>query len=129
MAGQIDRLQEMIEKLCERSSTTPQHNLPEAFFHAYTDIIEADVDEAIARDLVDRIRLNHGAEGLAEPLLIKARVAQLLEDEISVTGPITTTTDKCRLVALVGPDRRRQNDDDRQAGGKLIGSAKRSGSA
>ena len=40
---------------------------------------------------------------MADSLLIKARVAQLLEDEISVTGPISTATDKCRLVALVGP--------------------------
>jgi flagellar biosynthesis protein FlhF len=103
VAGQIDRLQEMIEKLCERSSTTPHHNLPEAFFHAYTDIIEADVDEGIARDLVDRVRSDQGGGGMADSLLIKARVAQLLEDEISVTGPINTTTDQCRLVALVGP--------------------------
>jgi flagellar biosynthesis protein FlhF len=103
VAGQIDRLHEMIEKLCERSSTTPQHNLPEAYFHAFTDIIEADVDESIARDLVDRIRANQGTSSLSDSLLIKARVAQLLEDEISVTGPITMSTDKCRLVALVGP--------------------------
>jgi flagellar biosynthesis protein FlhF len=103
VAGQIDRLQEMIEKLCERTNATPQHNLPEAFFHAYTDVIEADVDEAIARDLIDRVRLDQSGSGMADSLLIKARVAQLLEDEISVTGPISTATDKCRLVALVGP--------------------------
>ena len=103
VAGQIDRLQEMIEKLCERTNATPQHNLPEAFFHAYTDVIEADVDEAIARDLIDRVRLDQSGSSMADSLLIKARVAQLLEDEISVTGPISTATDKCRLVALVGP--------------------------
>jgi flagellar biosynthesis protein FlhF len=103
VAGQIDRLQQMIEKLCEKSSTAPQHNLPEAFFHAFTDIIEADVDEAIARDLIDRVCSDHSAQSVADPLLVKARVAQLLEDEISVTGPIATGTGKCRLVALVGP--------------------------
>jgi flagellar biosynthesis protein FlhF len=103
VAGQLDRLQEMIEKLCERSSTTTQHTLPEAFFHAFTDIIEADVDEAIARDLIDRIRADHGTSNISDSLLIKSRVAQLLEDEVLVTGPITTSTDKCRLVALVGP--------------------------
>jgi flagellar biosynthesis protein FlhF len=103
VAGQIDRLQQMIEKLCERSTTAPQHNLPEAFFHAFTDIIEADVDEAIARDLIDRVGSDHSAQSVACPLLVKARVAQLLEDEISVTGPITAGTGKCRLVALVGP--------------------------
>jgi flagellar biosynthesis protein FlhF len=103
VAGQIDKLQQMIEKLCERSAAAPQHNLPEAFFHAFTDIIEADVDEAIARDLIDRVCSDHSAQSVADPLLVKARVAQLLEDEITVTGPIATQTDKCRLVALVGP--------------------------
>jgi flagellar biosynthesis protein FlhF len=103
VAGQIDRLQQMIEKLCERSTSAPQHNLPEAFFHAFTDIIEADVDEAIARNLIDRVCSDRSAQNVADPLLVKARVAQLLEDEISVTGPIATGTGKCRLVALVGP--------------------------
>jgi flagellar biosynthesis protein FlhF len=103
VAGQLDRLQEMIEKLCERSSAMPQRSLPEAYFHAFTDIIEADVDEAIARDLVDRVRMDPGGPDMADSLLIKARVAQLLEDEIKVSGPITTSADKCQLVALVGP--------------------------
>jgi flagellar biosynthesis protein FlhF len=103
VAGQIDRLQQMIEKLCERSTATPQHSLPEAFFQAYTSIIDADVDEAIARDLVERVRLDKSGEAIADPLLIKARAAQLLENELQVTGPITTNIDKCRLVALVGP--------------------------
>jgi flagellar biosynthesis protein FlhF len=40
---------------------------------------------------------------MADSLLIKARVAQLMEDEIKVSGPITMSADKCQLVALVGP--------------------------
>jgi flagellar biosynthesis protein FlhF len=103
VAGQIDRLHQMIEKLCEQSTSAPQHNLPAAYFHAFTDIIEADVDEAIARDLIDRVRASHAAAAVADPLLVKARIAQLLEEEVSVTGPIKTTADKCSLVALVGP--------------------------
>jgi flagellar biosynthesis protein FlhF len=102
VAGQLDRLQEMIEKLCNQPTTQPRHDLPESLFQVFTDMIEAEVDEAIARNLLDRIRSDAGTH-LADPLLVKARIAQILEDEIRVTGPIATTADRCRLVALVGP--------------------------
>ncbi len=102
VAGQLDRLQEMIEKLCNQPATQPRHDLPESLFHVFTDMIEAEVDEAIARNLIDRIR-GDAAAHVADPLLVKARIAQILEDEIRVTGPIATSADKCRLVALVGP--------------------------
>jgi len=102
VAGQLDRLQAMVEKLCNQPMASPKHELPETLFHVFTDMIEADVDESIARDLVDRIRNDSGLH-VADSLLVKARIAQLLEDEITVTGPLTTSSDKCRLVALVGP--------------------------
>ncbi len=102
VAGQLDRLQEMIDKLCSQPTQAPKHDLPETMFRVFTDMIEAEVDDSIARDLVDRIRNESGLH-VADPLLVKARIAQLLEDEIAVTGPITTSSDKCRLVALVGP--------------------------
>ena len=102
VAGQLDRLQEMIEKLCNQPTTQPRHDLPESLFQVFTDMIEAEVDEAIARNLLDRIRGDAGTH-FADPLLVKARIAQILEDEIRVTGPIATTADRCRLVALVGP--------------------------
>jgi flagellar biosynthesis protein FlhF len=102
VAGQLDRLQEMIEKLCDRTAVSPKHDLPETLFRVFTDMIEAEVDEAIARDLVDRVRGDGGVH-VADSLLVKARIAQLLEEEITVTGPLKTPADKCRLVALVGP--------------------------
>jgi flagellar biosynthesis protein FlhF len=92
----------MIEKLCDQTAVSPKHDLPETLFRVFTDMIEAEVDESIARDLVDRVR-NDGGAHVADSLLVKARVAQLLEQEIPVTGPLKTPAEKCRLVALVGP--------------------------
>jgi flagellar biosynthesis protein FlhF len=102
VAGQLDRLQVMIDKLCSQPALAPRHDLPETLFHVFTDMIEAEVDEAIARDLIDRIR-NDSSLHVADALLVKARIAQSLEDEITVTGPLVTSSEKCRLVALVGP--------------------------
>jgi flagellar biosynthesis protein FlhF len=103
MAGQLDRLQEMIEKLCERTSSASRPNLPEELFQVFTDMIESEVDEGLARELIDRVRADQGAQGIADSLLVKARIAQLLEEEITVTGPLATADGACRLVALVGP--------------------------
>jgi flagellar biosynthesis protein FlhF len=103
VAGQLDELHAMVEKLCQRAASAPAHDLPEALFHAFTDMIEAEVDETVARQWIDRIRQSRDFLELTDPLLVKARVAQLLEDEIRVDGPIVADTDKCRVVALVGP--------------------------
>jgi flagellar biosynthesis protein FlhF len=103
VAGQLDELHAMVEKLCQRAASGPSHDLPEAMFHVFTDMIEAEVDESIARSLVDRICANRDAHELGDPMLVKARVAQMLEDEIAVTGPIATERGACRVVALVGP--------------------------
>jgi flagellar biosynthesis protein FlhF len=102
VAGQLDRLQQMVDKLCSQVTTNPKHDLPETLFRVFTDMIEAEVDEAIARELIDRLRGDSAAH-IADTLLLKSHVAQMLEDEIRVTGPLATTGDKCRLVALVGP--------------------------
>jgi flagellar biosynthesis protein FlhF len=102
VAGQLDRLQEMIEKLCSQPALAPRNDLPETLFHVFTDMIEAEVDESIARDLLDRVRGDSGLH-VADSLLVKARIAQVIEEEITVTGPLATSPDKCRLVALVGP--------------------------
>jgi flagellar biosynthesis protein FlhF len=103
VAGQLDELHAMVEKLCQRAATAPAHDLPEALFHVFTDMIEAEVDEPIARGLIDRVREQRDASNLIDPLMAKARVAQLLEDELAVTGPIVADADSCRVVALVGP--------------------------
>ena len=47
VAGQLDELHAMVEKLCEHAASAPAHDLPEALFHVFTSLIEADVDETI----------------------------------------------------------------------------------
>jgi len=103
VAGQLDELHAMVEKLCQRAASAPSHDMPEALFRAFTDLIEAEVDETIAREWLDRIRSERDADSLSDAALVKARVARLLEDELQVSGPIITQADKCRIVALVGP--------------------------
>jgi flagellar biosynthesis protein FlhF len=103
VAGQLAELHAMVEKLCQRAASTPMHDLPEALFDVFTDLIEAEVDEGVARQWIDAIRATADPHVLDDPLRVKARVGELLEDEIQVTGPIAVDANRCRVVALVGP--------------------------
>ncbi len=100
---QIDHLQEMVGELCRRSQCGSKNEWPEPLFRLFTGLLDADVNEELARNLVERVRCQVGDAELAEPMLLKARVGRMLEDDIHTTGPIAVTPGQCRLVALVGP--------------------------
>jgi len=101
--GQLTDLQSMLQELCRQSRRGGQAELPETLFRLFTDLIEADLGEDLARELVDRVRRVAPDRELADTVLIKARVARQVEEEIAVAGPIALTPGRSRLVALVGP--------------------------
>jgi flagellar biosynthesis protein FlhF len=103
MVGQLDELQAMVEKLCQRASSAPAHDLPESLFAAFTDMIEAEIDETVARAWIEEIRSAGNPLDLADAGYVRTRITQLLERDIRVAGPIATDVDRCRVVALVGP--------------------------
>ena len=72
-------------------------------FTLFTDLIEADVSEELARELVERLRSESPTDDFSDEMLAKARIARMVEEEIRVTGPIRMQPGKRRLVALVGP--------------------------
>src|SRR4051794_135335 len=103
VSGQLDELHAMVEKLCQQAASAPAHDLPESLFRAFTNMIEAEVDETIAREWIDHLRGDSGAHALDDVSLVMHRLAEMLENEISVSGPIVIDPNKCRVVALVGP--------------------------
>jgi len=103
MQGQLSDLQGMVRELCRRSPNGSGRDLPESLFRLFTDLIEADVDEDVARELVDRVRTEASGEELADAAMIQARVARLIEAEVPIAGPIAVEPGRRRLVALVGP--------------------------
>jgi flagellar biosynthesis protein FlhF len=101
--GQLSDLQSMLQDLCRQSRHGKHRDLPETLFRLFTDLIEADLNEDLARQLVERVRNEASNEELADPLLVKARVARMVESEIPIAGPIVVAPGRSRLVALVGP--------------------------
>ncbi len=103
LRGQLTELQSMVEDLCRRSGGSASQDVPRSMFHLFTDLIEADVCEELARELIERLRSESRTDDLADEMLAKSRIARMVEEEIRIAGPIRVQAGKRRLVALVGP--------------------------
>ncbi len=100
---QLSQLQSKVEDLYRRSPPAGLPDMPDAVFRLFADLIEADVNEDLARELVDRVRHHAHAEDANDPSRLKQQLAQMIEQEIRVAGPIQITPGRRHLVALVGP--------------------------
>jgi flagellar biosynthesis protein FlhF len=101
--GQLSDLQSMVKELCRRSQQNHRQDLPEALFRLFADLLDADLAEDLARELVERIRAEASGAEWADPLLAKARIARMIEADLRIAGPIAVTPGRRRLAALVGP--------------------------
>ncbi len=104
--GQLSTLQAMVKDLCRRSKGGdggPDRDLPDELFRLFTDLLDVDLSEEVARGLVERVRAEFHDTGFDDPVMLKARVAGMLEAEILVSGPIQVVPGRCRVAALVGP--------------------------
>ncbi|MFZ5832833.1 MAG: flagellar biosynthesis protein FlhF [Planctomycetota bacterium] len=102
MQGQLNDLHSMVKELCRRTHGGGRE-LPEELFRLFAELIDADLSEDLARDLVERVRVQVPAAELGDRMMLQARVARIVEGEIQAAGPIRVTPGRRRLVALVGP--------------------------
>lgn len=104
VVGQLSALQSMVSELYRRSQDTPdQPEIPESLFHIYARLLDAEVEEGLARELVEELRAATSTTDRGDPLLLEARLKRLLSAEISVGGAIRLVPGECRVVALIGP--------------------------
>ncbi|MBN1912048.1 MAG: flagellar biosynthesis protein FlhF, partial [Pirellulales bacterium] len=103
LESQLEHLQGMVRDLCRQSNDREHFDLPDVLFRLFTDLIEADVNEKLAREMVEQLRAQTPDAELSDPVMVKARMTRLLEEQIPVAGPITVTPGTSRVVALVGP--------------------------
>jgi len=101
--GQLDGLQQMVESLYRRSRVGERQELPEAFFRLYAELLDADLSDDEARDLVERVQQELPGAADAPYESVRLRAQQSVEGQIKIAGPIVTQPGRRRLVALVGP--------------------------
>jgi flagellar biosynthesis protein FlhF len=101
--GQLSTLQAMVKDLCRRSKGDGRGDWPEELFRLFTELLDADLSEEVARELVERVRNDPTGAKLSDAMLLKSHVAGMIESDICAAGPIRVTPGRCRLAALVGP--------------------------
>jgi flagellar biosynthesis protein FlhF len=101
---QLGRLHAMVETLSKSGHI--DHLLPElpsALVPTYSQLIEADVPEVLARRLVRHVADNLEPDQFDHPDTIRAALSDAVELSIPVAPPIRAVVGTRRVIALVGP--------------------------
>ncbi|MBC8116350.1 MAG: flagellar biosynthesis protein FlhF, partial [Candidatus Saccharimonas sp.] len=99
----LESLQQMIAELGRRTRPRGLVEIPPELFAHYLTLIEADVDDEIARELIAKLQ-QHAAPGqLAETASTTSLLAALIEREIRCAEPLTPKRGCRQIAMLVGP--------------------------
>jgi flagellar biosynthesis protein FlhF len=102
IARQLSTIQQMMAQLT-RGSAPKADEIPAELFQLYTELIDVEVEEELARELVHQLKQNPGSDSLSDAPAAKARLRSMVEQEVHCTAPITPVPGQRRVVALVGP--------------------------
>jgi flagellar biosynthesis protein FlhF len=102
IARQLSSIQQMVTQLT-RESLQKVEDMPGELFQLYTELIDVEVEEDLARDLIHQLKRDAGAEKIADASASKARLRGMVEGEVRCAAPIGTAQGRRRVVALVGP--------------------------
>jgi flagellar biosynthesis protein FlhF len=102
IARQLSSIQQMVTQLT-RESLQKVQDMPGELFQLYTELIDVEVEEDLARDLIHQLKRDAGAEKIADASASKARLRGMVEGEVRCAAPIGTAQGRRRVVALVGP--------------------------
>lgn len=99
---ELDELHFMSQHLRQQSANSAIHKLPETLFKVYTDLIESDVEERVAQELLQHLRACETVD-MHDALALRAELLRKVESDIEVTGPLQVSSGAGKVVALVGP--------------------------
>jgi flagellar biosynthesis protein FlhF len=83
--------------------TQATNRLPAALFETLSELLDAGVDPAEAKQLVQNAAQHCTPEQLEDPWLVKGRIVQLVGADLRVGQPIEVRQAKQEIVAVVGP--------------------------
>ncbi len=110
-AGNSDMLKEeltdirrMVADLVREARSSRMPELPEELFQAYLELLESEVAEEMARDLVESLRKELGPDEAVDHARVRDLLIECISRMIPTAGPVELERGKGpRVVALVGP--------------------------
>jgi flagellar biosynthesis protein FlhF len=101
-SSKLDSIQSMLENLGRIGHRSNGEDIPSELFHLYTNLIDAEVEDDLARELIFRLKQNVTPDQLNNPDVVKALLAGMVQSEIRCSQPISPVEGKRKVVALVG---------------------------
>jgi flagellar biosynthesis protein FlhF len=102
LSRRLDSIQKMLHDL-GRANQVPRHDqVPAELFQVFTELIDAEVEDDVARDLIYKLKRTASPAQLVDANAARALLAALLESEIRCREPIAPKSGRRRVVALVG---------------------------
>lgn len=99
----LETLQKMILDLGRERRGSSLHDVPPELFQLYTTLLDTEVDDELARELVCRAKQHASKSQLADPSATMALLSVLIEQELRVASPIVPVKGRRKVIALVGP--------------------------
>jgi flagellar biosynthesis protein FlhF len=99
----LDTLQRMILDLGRERSGVSLHDVPSELFPLYTRMIEAEVEDDLARELVGRLKERATKGQLADVRQMRSMLRAFVEQELRIGPTITAVRGRRKVAALVGP--------------------------
>ncbi len=102
-SAELQAIKSMVHDLvCEtRRSRVPA--LPDELLDAYLALVQNEVSEELAQQLVARLRGELGGRGLADASAVRRQLAAYVESMLPISGPIRLVGGGPTVIALVGP--------------------------
>jgi flagellar biosynthesis protein FlhF len=102
LAAKLDSIQRMLEQLGRTAQAGRSDDIPTELFQLYTDLIEAEVEEDIAREFIGKLKQNCSPAELRDAGATKALLTAMVESEMTCCGPIAPVPGRRKVVALIG---------------------------
>ena len=103
IAQQLETLKSMVAELQQSARREPSSDVPESLFHVYSRLIEHDVDQELARDLVGQLQIGQSSLEFSENAPeIDQQLSRMVQRDLSISGPIRIEPGRQKVVALIG---------------------------
>lgn len=103
LAAQLKSIEQMVKSLSKSAEARRSDEIPSDLFHLYAELIDSEVEDTLAQELICRLKSEYGDEDLSDVQRAKSRLSSMVQREIHCSGPISITPGQRKTVALVGP--------------------------
>lgn len=102
LTRQLSSIEKLVEKLT-RETRARNDDVPRELFEIYTELIDAELDENLARELACQLKEVCPPERTTDASIVREHLRDLVRKDLRTTTPIQVVPGKRKVVALVGP--------------------------